>query len=139
MASSGVTAAVAKRDACMLKNAPRLQKDITKRQDAMKKAVLAVAMGSGTPSEKKAILKKLMENHINGNEQYTAAMVSKCMGDVAATLREMSKLAQAVCKKDKSNNLCKSRTAVLAAQKKADSRKLTARDVQELAKKMADL
>jgi hypothetical protein len=137
--SSGVTLAAAKQDACMAKNAPGPQVDMKKRGDALNKAVLAIALGSGTPIEKKAKLRAVMQKHLDGNEQYTAILLSKCMGEVAATLREMSMFAQLVCKQDKSNRLCKNSGAVLAAQKKADTGKLTAKDMQALAKKMAGI
>jgi hypothetical protein len=135
----GVTAAVAKRDACMAKHAPGLQKDMVKRGETLKKAAIAIALGSGTPGAKKAKLKKLMEKHLDDGEQYRAALVSKCMGDVAATLREMSKLVQAVCNRDNSNKLCKNSAAVLAARKKADSDNFKPKDMRALEKKMSGL
>ena len=135
----GVKAADAKKNACMMKNAPGLQKDMKKRGDALKKAVGAILASSAPPTEKKAKLKTLIEKHSDGNKQYTEVLLSKCMGDVAATLREMSKLAHAVCKMDKSNKLCKNRKAVTAAQKKAESDKLKANEMRALEKKLMGL
>lgn len=126
--------ASAKQNACMKKNAPGLQKDMEKREKAMKKAAMDIAIGKGTPTAKKEKLKTLVEKYIDGRKKYREAMVSNCMKETVATLKEVSKMVEKLCKHEKSNKMCKT---ILTTKKKVESGHLTEKDMREIEESMA--